>query len=169
MMGDDIYLKILTDKIRIRDEVVCFKGPTAEYKSGARTSEIDAVVLATGYAPEASFVDIDLVQEDGRMDLYNMMLPLSETHHSLAFIGFLAGEGPVGPPSELQARYIAKVITGKMPPPSEEVMEKKRPYAQLDELTKKGKIYLFSTTICNNGSTGPRYGCLSELLASVTP
>ncbi|GFS26085.1 dimethylaniline monooxygenase [N-oxide-forming] [Elysia marginata] len=124
MMGDDIYLKILTDQIRFQDRLVRFNGSTAEYKNGVKTSDIDAVVFATGYAVNASFVDLDIVFENGRMELYNRMLPLGEKHCTCIFIGFLGGDGPVGPAVELQARYAARLITGKLQPPSRETMEK---------------------------------------------
>ena len=123
MFGDDIYLKILTDQIRVQDQLERFEGSTAVFKNGERISGIDAVVFATGYTPEASFVDIDLVQDDGRMDLFHMMLPLNEKHHSLAFVGVLSGDSPIGPPTELQSRYMARLITGKMPPPPRKHME----------------------------------------------
>ena len=139
MMGDDIYLKILTDQVRMQGQLLCLNGSTAEFKGGSKCPGVEAVILATGYTVDTSFVDLDVVFKDGRMELYNRMLPLRENHHTLAFIGFLAGDGSVIPSTELQARYIARLITGKISPPSNEAM--KRNIEMLDgfSLERKGK------------------------------
>ena len=139
MMGDDIYLKILTDQVRVQDQLVRFNGSTAEFKSGEKSSDVDAVVLATGYAIDTSFVDLDVVFERGRMELYNRMLPFGEKHHTLAFIGLIGGDGPIAVAAEMQSRYMARLITGKIQPPSKEAMKKN--FAIIDglSLAKRGK------------------------------
>ena len=139
IMGDDIYLKILTDQVRMQDDLLRFNGSTAEFKRGSKSPDIDVVVVATGYTVDTSFVDLDVVFEKGRMELYNRMLPLGEKHHTLAFIGFLAGDGSVIPTTELQARYIARLITGKISPPSRKAMEKNVKMLDRISLERKGK------------------------------
>ncbi|KAK3752045.1 hypothetical protein RRG08_059513 [Elysia crispata] len=137
MMGDDIYLKILTDQVRVQDQLVRFNGSTAEFKGGDKISDVDAVIFATGFAIDTSFVDVDVVFDNGRMELYNRMLPLREKHHTLAFIGFFNGDSPIAPPTEMQARYVARLITGKIKPPSRKTMEMN--IKKLDELSFKSR------------------------------
>ena len=163
MMGDDIYLKILTDRIRVKDQLVGFNGSTAEFKGGSKCKDVEAVIFATGYAADASFVDIEFVLDEGRMELYHMMLPLREKHHSLAFIGFLAGDGPVAPPTELQARYIARLITGKIAPPSKEAMAKNVETLGQLSLARKGKytyhlpLFLMSDLVATDLAVYPSF------------
>ncbi|GFN74050.1 transposable element tc3 transposase [Plakobranchus ocellatus] len=139
MMGDDIYMKILTDQIRIQGELVGFKGARAEFRNCSISPDIDEVIFATGYSLDTSFLDMDVVLDQGKVELYHMMLPIREVHHTLAFIGFLGGDGPPAPGMELQARYIARLITGKIAPPSKKAMhENVELLAQLS-MERKGK------------------------------
>ena len=123
MLGDEIYLKILTDRVRIKDQLVRFDGSTAVFKSGMKTSRVDAVIFCTGYTGDISFIEIDVSIDRGRMELHNLMLPVNEKHHTLAFLGFLVGDGAPAQAIELQARYIARLITGKLAPPSKKAMK----------------------------------------------
>ena len=140
MMGDDLYLKILTDRVRIKDQLVRFDGSTAEFKSGAKTCDIDTVILCTGYTGDISFIDVDISIDRGRMELYNLMLPVREKHHTLAFLGFLAGDGAPAQAIELQARYISCLITGKVAPPSEKAMKDNLETIKNFSIVRKGKF-----------------------------
>ncbi|GFR96931.1 dimethylaniline monooxygenase [N-oxide-forming] [Elysia marginata] len=141
MLGDEIYLKILTDRVRIKDELLRFNGSTAEFKSGAKTCDIDAVIFCTGYKGDMSFVeDVNVSIDRGRMDLYNFMLPIEEKHHTLAFLGFLAGDGAPSQAIELQARYAARLITGKIAPPSKEAMKRNIETMKSFSYARKGKF-----------------------------
>ena len=141
MMGDDIYLKILTDRIRIKDQLVRFNGSTAEFKSGATTPGLDAVILCTGYSGDISFIDIDVSVDRGRMELYHMMLPVGQKHHTLAFLGFLSGDGAQAQAIELQARYLTRMMTGKLSLPSRKVMKDNVEWIKSFSKLRKGRFH----------------------------
>ena len=78
----------------------------------------DAVVLATGYAPAFPFLPPGLPPtRDGALALYRLVFPPGVP--GLAFVGLTRVQGAVFPVAELQARWVAAVLTGRasLPPP----------------------------------------------------
>ncbi|RUS82299.1 hypothetical protein EGW08_009931 [Elysia chlorotica] len=76
----------------------------------------------------------------GRMELYNLTLPVGEKHHTLAFLGFLAGDGAPAQAIELQARYISRLITGKVAPPTQKAIKHNLETIKNFSIVRKGKF-----------------------------
>lgn len=93
-------------------------GNTVEFDDGSRV-EIDTIVLCTGFRTYLPFYT-DNPRLDGR-DLYkNVFLP---GDRSLGFIGFARPNvGALPPVAELQARWFAGVLAGKLHLPDEASM-----------------------------------------------
>lgn len=51
---------------------------------------------------------------DNKVDLYKFVFPPQHAHPTLAFVGLIQPWGAIMPISELQARWIARVLTGKV-------------------------------------------------------
>ncbi|CAG8459021.1 4455_t:CDS:2 [Ambispora gerdemannii] len=110
-----------------------------ELIDGTTLEDIDAVIYATGYSMEFSFLENwteifnggkDFVDDQGPDSknwhaawLYKMVFP--PRYQNIAFIGFVFSTGAVLPVSEMQARYVTGLIIGEVKPlPSPEEMDK---------------------------------------------
>jgi dimethylaniline monooxygenase (N-oxide forming) len=94
---------------------------------------IDAVIFATGYTFKFPFLASDIIDINANdLDLYKYIfhpkLP------NLAFIGMCIVQGPFPPVFEMQARWAARVLSGKLHLPSQDYMyadiRKKRVHLQ---------------------------------------
>jgi dimethylaniline monooxygenase (N-oxide forming) len=87
---------------------------------GASSEEFDAIIFGTGFELSIPFLSPTIAQtldlDAGHADLYKF------TFHpdlaGLAFLGLWEQTGPYFPPLELQARWIAYVWGGIIPPPT---------------------------------------------------
>ncbi len=104
--------------ISIRPNVTSLEGDAIAFADGTQES-FDAVIYATGYKTSFPFLapEIFSVPEDGGMvDLYRRITPPNRP--GLFFAGLVQPIGPTIPLVEIQARWIASVLTGKVALPS---------------------------------------------------
>jgi dimethylaniline monooxygenase (N-oxide forming) len=104
--------------ISIKPNVTALEGDAIAFADGTQES-FDAVIYATGYKTSFPFLasEIFSVPEDGGMvDLYRRITPPNRP--GLFFAGLVQPIGPTIPLVEIQARWIASVLTGKVALPS---------------------------------------------------
>ncbi|XP_059154206.1 dimethylaniline monooxygenase [N-oxide-forming] 2-like [Physella acuta] len=93
---------LMSGQIKTYGHLARIDGCDAVFQDGTRVTGLDAIVLCTGYEPEYSFLDQDLLQEFDKMGLYKMVFPIDEEKHTLGFIGAFGGFSSIVPMSELQ-------------------------------------------------------------------
>jgi dimethylaniline monooxygenase (N-oxide forming) len=116
--------------IRVKPDIKELKGNAVAFDDGTE-SPVDAIIYATGYRASFPFIDKSVFQvDDGRVDLYRRVL--SPTHPGLFMMGLVQPIGPTIPLVEIQARWVADVLAGKVSLPSEQRMN-----AEIDDHRKK--------------------------------
>ncbi|KAH7970400.1 hypothetical protein HPB49_006178 [Dermacentor silvarum] len=83
--------------------------------------EVDTVVFATGFKADLPFPTDALPQKGERFLLYKMMVP--PDNPNVAFLGFIDASSNMLQAFEMQARYMALVLSGKLRLPSKEAMK----------------------------------------------
>ncbi|KAI8908215.1 flavin monooxygenase-like protein [Powellomyces hirtus] len=118
--------RIASGKVLVRPNVAHFTptGNTVQFEDGTE-EQIDQVVYCTGYRIEHPFLDNALSilgqerVDSNRVRLYKNVFPIR--HKNIAFVGLVQPIGAVMPVSEMQARWVARVFSGKtrLPTPSD--------------------------------------------------
>lgn len=84
---------------------------------------MDAAILCTGYKVKFHFLSEDILPiKDNRVKLYKFVFPPELPHPTLAIVGQVQPNGPGIPVGEIQCRWIARVMSGKLALPSKEKM-----------------------------------------------
>jgi hypothetical protein len=107
---------IVSGKVTVNDTGLArAEGATVHFKDGT-SAEYDAVVLCTGYHRDLTMGDLSV--EDGNVrNLYKHFLH-PDHDGRVAFIGFVRPfSGGIPVCAEMQARYFARVLSGKLVPP----------------------------------------------------
>mmetsp|Transcript_13948 Transcript_13948/g.32528 ORF Transcript_13948/g.32528 Transcript_13948/m.32528 type:complete len:534 (-) Transcript_13948:52-1653(-) len=112
--------------LTVKGEVTKVDGKKVTF-SDDTTEEFDAVVCATGYDFDLSFLPESIREKVGIKDpdtgktilaLYkNTLVPNAELVDNLAFCGIHDAIGPYFPQTEIQARYIAAIWSQRIPCP----------------------------------------------------
>ena len=116
--GIDLLDEVARGRVTIRPALAGLDGAGALFADGSRV-DADAIVLATGYAPDFPFLPSGVPPRiDGALALYRLVFPSGIA--GLAFVGMTRVLGPVFPVAELQARWVAAVLAGRvsLPPPA---------------------------------------------------
>ncbi|XP_052072576.1 flavin-containing monooxygenase 5-like [Mytilus californianus] len=123
-INDDLPIKIMTGKIRIKPDVHNFDDCGVVFEDGSY-ERIDAVVYATGYSYKIKFLDESIVKiENNKTHLYKYMFPPHLKHPTLAVVGLVQAIGAVMPISEIQCRWFTRVLKGINPlPPLSDMMD----------------------------------------------
>lgn len=115
----------LLDRIRSgsvipRPQIAQIEADCVVFGDGSRV-HADTIIAATGYAVEFPFLAPEIVpmSRDG-LPLYRLVFP--PDHPTLAFIGMFRVTGPVPPVAEMQARWAARVLRGRVRLPAPDVM-----------------------------------------------
>ena len=107
--------------IRIKPNVKELQGRTVLFEDGS-AAPVDAIIYATGYRTSFPFLDpaIFAVRDGEAVDLYRRMLVPNQP--GLFFAGLVQPVGPTIPLVELQGRWLAGVLSGRIRLPDENVM-----------------------------------------------
>lgn len=107
--------------ISVKPNVARLDGDSIEFANGSR-SRFDAVIHATGYRTTFPFLpqSIFSVADGEDVDLYRRITPPLQS--GLFFAGLVQPIGPTIPLVEIQARWIAATLAGKMKLPSPSAM-----------------------------------------------
>ena len=118
--GMDLLNELARGRVVMRPAIAALDGAGAIFADGSRV-DADTVVFATGYRAEFPFLPEGLPPRiDGALALYRLVFPPGVA--GLAFTGLTRVSGPVFPVSELQARWVAAVFSGRVALPPPEVM-----------------------------------------------
>jgi dimethylaniline monooxygenase (N-oxide forming) len=99
------YLPLVAEgRIAVRPEITAVDGDVVRFADGSHAA-VDAVVLATGYAPELPY----LADQPRALDA----LTFDGDRPGLALVGQFVVHGPAFPVLELQARFLAAVWAGE--------------------------------------------------------
>jgi len=115
--GMDLLDELARGRVVMRPAIAALDETGAIFADGSRV-DADAVIFATGYRAEFPFLPDGLPPRiDGALALYRLVFPPGTL--GLAFAGLTRVSGPVFPVSEIQARWIAAVFSGRvaLPPP----------------------------------------------------
>ena len=115
LLNSELVYFIRHGKIKPRPDVARFDGQTVHFTDGS-SAEYDAVIACTGYWIAHPFLSPKLVDfSSGPVPLYLRMIP--ESLKNLYFIGLFQPIGCIWPSAELQAKLVARHLTGKWSPP----------------------------------------------------
>lgn len=88
-----------------------------------KETEVDVVILATGYRIKFPFLGDDILKVvDNKVQLYKFIYPPDLPHPTLAILGLIQPSGPGFPCGEMQCRWTARMMSGHLKLPSKEVM-----------------------------------------------
>ncbi|KFM74151.1 Dimethylaniline monooxygenase [N-oxide-forming] 5, partial [Stegodyphus mimosarum] len=146
-INDLLPAKLVSGSVKLRKNVKCFTEKGVIFENETHVTEVDAVIMATGYKWQFPFLEDGIVvNEDGRINLYKCMYPPHLKHPTLVVIGFILPFGPGFPCGEMQCRWATQIFSGNCKLPSEDEMmadiikrheENVKRYAPSDKVTVK--------------------------------
>ncbi|MDZ7268021.1 MAG: NAD(P)-binding domain-containing protein [candidate division KSB1 bacterium] len=109
-------------RIKIKPNVKMLAGERVLFEDGS-AERIDCIVHATGYKVSFPFFKPEVFTvQDNELPLYRWVVPLQ--HPNLYFIGFLQPLGAIMPLAELQAKWVAGLLTGACKLPGTGIMQR---------------------------------------------
>ncbi|GFY68126.1 dimethylaniline monooxygenase 5 [Trichonephila inaurata madagascariensis] len=122
-VSDLLPIKLLSGKVAIRGSIKHFTKKGVVFEGEQQETEVDVVILATGYQVKFPFLSEDILSVvDNKVRLYKFIYPPDLPHPTLAIMGLVQPSGPGFPIFEMQARWIARIMSGKLNLPSKELM-----------------------------------------------
>ncbi|MCG3156279.1 MAG: Ferredoxin--NADP reductase [bacterium] len=121
-ISSDLLTLIGHGGIKIKPNVKMLAGDTVVFEDGSR-ERIDCIVYATGYNVSFPFFKQEVLSvRDNELPLYRRVVSVQHPH--LYFIGFLQPLGAIMPLAELQAQWVARLLTGECRLPNAAVMQR---------------------------------------------
>ena len=115
-INDELLYRIRHGKVHPKVDVDRFDGKKVHFKDGS-SEEFDVVVACTGYIISHPFFDKSMIDySDGPVPLYLKML--HPEYDNLFFIGLFQPLGCIWPGAELQAKIVARQLSGKWKRPA---------------------------------------------------
>lgn len=98
--------------VRFKPDIRAFAGHEVTFTDGSRDS-FDMVIYATGYQVSFPFFDSDFISagDTNNLQLYHRVI--HPDHPGLYFLGLIQPLGAIMPLAELQAQWIARLLTGR--------------------------------------------------------
>ncbi|XP_035217738.1 flavin-containing monooxygenase 5-like isoform X2 [Stegodyphus dumicola] len=122
-VSDTLPIKLLSGTVVTRGAIKRITKTGVIFQGEEEETEVDAIVLATGYKIQFPFLDDDTLRVvDNKVQLYKFIYPPHLPHPTLAILGLIQPSGPGFPVGEMQCRWTARVMSGKHSLPSKEVM-----------------------------------------------
>ena len=119
-LSTELLPLIKARKIQPKSAIERLNGPEIIFTDGSRES-VDVLICATGYQISFPFLDKKLVStEENQTNLYGKVVHTTQT--SLYFIGLIQPLGAIMPLAELQAKWVAGLIKGRLNLPSHDEM-----------------------------------------------
>jgi dimethylaniline monooxygenase (N-oxide forming) len=123
-IGDAFYGALRTGSVRARRaRIAAYAGPNEVRLDTGELVQADAMVFATGWRQDLTFLDPNIrheVERDGRFRLYRHILPPRE--HRIGFIGY-ASSANCPLTSEIAAHWLSECFQGRLALPGSEAME----------------------------------------------
>ncbi|UXI17483.1 Armadillo segment polarity protein [Sarcoptes scabiei] len=126
MVNDALPNRILSGTIKIKSNIEYFTENGVKFVGENSVTSCDTVVMATGYKIDFPFISKQIVStENNHVHLYKYQFAPNLKHpHTLAFISLAQPIGALLPIGELQARWFALLMAGKLSLPTRSYMEK---------------------------------------------
>ncbi|KFM74149.1 Dimethylaniline monooxygenase [N-oxide-forming] 5, partial [Stegodyphus mimosarum] len=133
-INDALPSKLISKSVLLKKDIKYFTENGVVFEGENSVTEIDTVIMATGYEWKFPFLGDDIIttENDGRINLYKCMWSPNLKHQTLVVIGFVLPFGPGFPLGEIQCRWVAQIFSGKMKLPSKDVM--------MDEIVKRHEV-----------------------------
>ncbi|KAF8791269.1 flavin-containing monooxygenase 5-like [Argiope bruennichi] len=123
-VSDTLPIKLLSGVVVTRGGIKRFTKKGVVFDGEEEETEVDAVVLATGYKVKFPFLSDDILPiKDNKVRLYKFIFPPHLPHSTLAILGLIQPSGPGFPCGEMQCRWISRIFSGNHSLPSRDVME----------------------------------------------
>ncbi|GIX93648.1 flavin-containing monooxygenase 5 [Caerostris darwini] len=123
VINDHIHSKFYSGSIIQKQDIEKFTENGVIFKGDTKVTEVDAVIMATGYTWNFPFLEEGVIVKEGdKINLYKLMFPPHLEPATLAVLGFILPFGPGFPIVELQCRWVAQVLAHKCKLPSEKEM-----------------------------------------------
>jgi hypothetical protein len=120
-VSDELLSRISHGDISVKPALKRFDGSTARFADGT-SEDVDTVVYCTGYHISFPFLPADhTFTSTGQVALYQRVVPPRQD--GLYFAGLLKPVGSITRLVEMQAKWIADLIQGKVALPPVDVME----------------------------------------------
>ncbi|HEX6247744.1 MAG TPA: NAD(P)-binding domain-containing protein [Nocardioidaceae bacterium] len=132
-VSDDLLTRLGHGDITVKPNIDRFEDDKVFFEDGS-AAEVDVVVYCTGYRVSFPFLDEKVVRaEDNHIDLYRRVV--DPEHPGLYFIGLIQPLGAIMPLAEIQAEWIADLVSGEGDLPSYDEMRAQ--IAEYDEQVRK--------------------------------
>ncbi|XP_063282229.1 dimethylaniline monooxygenase [N-oxide-forming] 2-like [Pelobates fuscus] len=119
LFNDEIPSRITCGFVTVKPNVKEFSETAVTFNDGTVEEDIHVIIFATGYAYSFPFLDESLINiETKKADLYKNVIPPNLEKPTLGIIGLIQPLGPIMPTSELQARWLTRIIKGTCRYPS---------------------------------------------------
>jgi dimethylaniline monooxygenase (N-oxide forming) len=119
-ISDDLLTRLGHGDIDVKPNIDRFEGSKVFFVDGS-AAEVDVVVYCTGYKVTFPFLDEQVLPvRDNRVDLYRRVV--DPGHEGLYFLGLIQPLGAIMPLAEIQAEWVADLVTGAGLLPSEAEM-----------------------------------------------
>jgi dimethylaniline monooxygenase (N-oxide forming) len=107
--------------IKVKPNISTLEGSHVQFEDGSR-EPVDAIIYATGYKTTFPFLDKKVFEmKDGSAALYRRMVPVDRP--GLYMLGLIQPVGPTIPLVEVQARWLASVLSNDTRLPEKSAME----------------------------------------------
>ncbi len=119
-ISSDLLPRIGPGRITVKPNIERLEGDRVRFVDGS-TEPIEVIIFCTGYKITFPFFSPDLVKaEANRIPLYRRVV--DPEHPGLYFIGLIQPLGAIMPIAELQSKWVADILEGKVELPSPEEM-----------------------------------------------
>ena len=109
-VSDDLLTRLGHGDIAVRPNIDLFEGSKVFFTDGT-SAEVDTVVYCTGYKVTFPFLDESVVRTaDNHIDLYRRVV--DPEHAGLYFLGLIQPIGAIMPLAEVQAEWVADLVSG---------------------------------------------------------
>ncbi|XP_078499014.1 dimethylaniline monooxygenase [N-oxide-forming] 2-like [Lissotriton helveticus] len=125
LVSDDLPLCIIRGFLSVKPGVAEFAENSVTFQDGT-SEDIDIVILSTGFLFTFPFLDESVVKiSNNKVLLYKQVFPPELEKPTLAFIGLIQPIGSILVTSEMQARWVTRVLKGlnKLPTVEEQRKE----------------------------------------------
>jgi len=136
VISDELPHRIANGSLKLTPNVTRFTSTGVVFDDGSTIDDLDVIIFCTGYKITFPFLSNEVIQVlNNHVTLYKFMFPPDHTYPTMAFIGLTQSSGAMFSLMEIQARWAARVISGKCKLPSMDVMTRdiKRKREEMEE------------------------------------
>lgn len=138
-MSQELPKLVQNGRIRLKPNISQLNGRMVHFSDGSQEA-IDAIIYATGYKISFPFFGTDFIDvRDNEIPLYRKVV--HPEHKNLYFIGLIQPLGAIMPLAELQARWVADLLSGRAALPTKASMWQ----AIVQEQAALRRRYVYST------------------------